>query len=719
MTKSSTPPPQPPPSFVGAEAFHSFLCAHRRTTSVRALALFAAALGALPVAVAAGPDEYREPAFAIGDLTLSNVDEIWGEDSYVDADNVSVVGANRITVSGTTEEDEMLGYAPTSWVSFGRLEGAADSSLTVDLRTSGVFSELPQSAAVKMVLTAPDESFEGTLRVRVGRHALLFLTKNTGRYDADTADWDPIEGDEFLRPTLMIDGEAEITDRLFLEVGSVPAGSQSNLHLGSDGRLIVTDGADGRTGHGAHLTGNGSAAFEPGSLILVTNETFTETAEDWHALFDETLTLTGLENVVVFSADRQHSGRFVVSGDDVLFTQATTRHTGPLGRFAEGLVAAMDDPWCPPAMKTFLENEMAAMAARGADLGPAVSFLATAHLRTGLEEDLTRTAASLGPELLRIGRTARPTGPLWVSKEEAEAYRAAYEMADEKERAKLRDPSEPRGLSWWVDVSTDTLESERSAYGRGTDRRETDRTSFRFAGVSAKKENVYGFLFRYEDRDTTVGDFIRVTAESTTTGATLWWQRPLGKGEALWYLDWTEASENLQYSPSGDVYVRSGDVSPSLWTLGQLYTLPMPDKRWRLFGAAAVHYARDYDFTLEASSDDLLRIETDDRLFGSLGTGFAVEGRFGAASSWEWFLEGSVWGLVGERRYGGTIEAPWASSTVRDDWRIGKMPGFWSDLSAGVGGAWRNYRFRLAAEGSLGSNDYERLGVVATAGRVF
>ena len=262
----------------------------------------------------------------------------------------------------------------------------------------------------------------------------------------------------------------------------------------------------------------------------------------------------------------------------------------------------------PPALLDFLQDELFATAAFGYDLGPAVEYMATAHLRTGLEEDMTNDVSSLAPVLWRVGKAAKPVLPLWVSEADRKAYEKAWEKATPEERKKLRNPADPLGLSLWVEVTDGTTESETSAHKRPADRRETDRTGFRLAGVWSRGDDAFGAMMRYEDRMTTVGTHYGTEADSTVTGIALWWQRPVGRGDALLFADWSEATEDLHYSPSSDVYLSARDVNPKLATLGGLYSLPVgTDDAWRVFGAAALHRMSDYTHEWEASGDAIVR----------------------------------------------------------------------------------------------------------------
>ena len=476
--------------------------------------------------------------------------------------------------------------------------------------------------------------------------------------------------------------------------------------------------------HGAHLYGSGTVSFDPGALVLVTDETFAQTERDWHVLFGKDLEISGLDNLTVCLPDGSLSGNFVVSGNDVIFTTYKARHTGPLGGFASKLVDAMDDRWMPAALRDFLEDELFATAAYGSDLGPAVEYLATAHLRTGLEEDMVNDASSLAPRLWRTGRAAKPVLPLWVSETDRKAYEKAWKKATPEERKKLRNPADPLGISLWVEVTDATSESETSAHKRPADRRETDRTGFRFAGVWSRGDDAFGAMMRYEDRTTTVGVHYGTEADSTVTGVAFWWQRPIGRGDALLFADWSEASEDLHYSPSSDVYLSARDVNPKLATLGGLYSLPVgTDDAWRVFGAAAFHRMSDYTHEWEASGDAIVREKTDARIFASLGLGARWEGGLFPnvkwLEGWTGFAEVSVWGYAGELRRKGQIEAPWATNELSDSWRGSELARVRGEGSFGVRGAWRNYRFAASGRFAGGADGYESRSWLITVGRQY
>ena len=411
-------------------------------------------------------------------------------------------------------------------------------------------------------------------------------------------------------------------------------------------------------------------------------------------------------------------------GGDVTFETHETRHTGPLGDFAGKLVDAMDDQWMPAVLRDFLEDELFATAAYGADLGPAVEYMATAHLRTGLEEDMVNDVSGLAPTLWRVGKAAKPVLPLWVSEADRKAYEKAWEKATPEERKKLRNPADPLGLSLWVEVTDGTTESETSAHKRPADRRETDRTGFRLAGVWSRGDDAFGAMMRYEDRTTTVGTHYGTEADSTVTGIALWWQRPVGRGDALLFADWSEATEDLHYSPSSDVYLSARDVNPTLYTLGGLYSLPVgTDDAWRVFGAASLHRMSDYSHEWEASGDTIVREKTDARIFASLGLGARWEGGLFPnvkwLEGWTGFAEVSVWGYAGELRREGRIEAPWAEKELSDSWRGSELARVRGEGSFGVRGAWRNYRFAASGRFAGGADGYESRSWLITVGRQY
>ena len=378
----------------------------------------------------------------------------------------------------------------------------------------------------------------------------------------------------------------------------------------------------------------------------------------------------------------------------------------------------------PAALRDFLEDELFATAAYGSDLGPAVEYLATAHLRTGLEEDMVNDASSLAPQLWRTGRAAKPVLPLWVSETDRKAYEKAWEKATPGERKKLRNPADSLGISLWVEVTDATSESETAAHKRPADRRETDRTGFRLAGVWSRGDDTFGAMMRYEDRTTTVGVRYGTEADSTVTGAALWWQRPFGRGDALLFADWSEGSEDLSYSPSSDVYLSARDVSPMLCTVGGLYSLPVgTGEAWRVFGAAALHRMSDYSHEWKAGDDAVVREKTDARIFASLGLGARWESvlfpNVKWLEGWTGFAELSAWGYAGELRRKGRIEAPWASKELSDSWRGNKLARVRGEGAFGVRGAWRNYRFAASGRFAGGADGYESRSWLITVGRQY
>ena len=311
-----------------------------------------------------------------------------------------------------------------------------------------------------------------------------------------------------------------------------------------------------------------------------------------------------------------------------------------------------------------------------------------------------------------------------MSETDRKAYEKAWKKATPEERKKLRNPADPLGISLWVEVTDATSESETSAHKRPADRRETDRTGFRFAGVWSRGDDAFGAMMRYEDRTTTVGVHYGTEADSTVTGVAFWWQRPIGRGDALLFADWSEASEDLHYSPSSDVYLSARDVNPKLATLGGLYSLPVgTDDAWRVFGAAALHRMSDYTHEWEASGDAIVREKTDARIFASLGLGARWEGGLFPnvkwLEGWTGFAEVSVWGYAGELRRKGQIEAPWATNELSDSWRGSELARVRGEGSFGVRGAWRNYRFAASGRFAGGADGYESRSWMITVGRQY
>ena len=221
-----------------------------------------------------------------------------------------------------------------------------------------------------------------------------------------------------------------------------------------------------------------------------------------------------------------------------------------------------------------------------------------------------------------------------------------------------------------------------------------------------------------------MGTHYGTEADSTVTGVALWWQRPVGRGDALLYADWSEATEDLHYSPSSDVYLSARDVNPTLYSLGGLYSLPVgTDDAWRVFGAASLHRMSDYSHEWEASGDTIVREKTDASVFASLGVGVRWEGGLFPnvkwLEGWTGFAEVSVWGYAGELRRKGKIEAPWASEELSDSWRGSELARVRGEGSFGVRGAWRNYRFAASGRFAGGADGYESRSWMITVGRQY
>ena len=654
----------------------------------------------------------EEPSFS-ETIEFPGDDDCWEEGTILTELEVKISGKSELTLLGT-QRDDALG---DTFVSIQRISGDKQSSLTLSLETTGPIAGIGSPPTQLLFDRDAFESFYGELFVRAKTFTTIVVADV--EFSPTFGDWDPVESSDFTRPTLWIDGSFDVKKNVFFTLGNTS--SDANIAVGGDARLILSGTLSGQE---SHLSGSGTVSFDPGALVLVTKDTFAQTQKDWHVLFGKELEISGLDNLTVYLPDSSLSGNFVVSGDDVIFTTYKARHTGPLGGFAGKLVDAMDDQWMPAALRDFLEDELFATAAYGSDLGPAVEYMATAHLRTGLEEDMTNDVSSLAPVLWRVGKAAKPVLPLWVSEADRKAYEKAWEKATPEERKKLRNPADPLGLSLWVEVTDGTTESETSAHKRPADRRETDRTGFRLAGVWSRGDDAFGAMMRYEDRTTTVGTHYGTEADSTVTGIALWWQRPVGRGDALLFADWSEATEDLHYSPSSDVYLSARDVNPTLYTLGGLYSLPVgTDDAWRVFGAAAFHRMSDYTHEWEASGDAIVREKTDARIFASLGLGARWEGGLFPnvkwLEGWTGFAEVSVWGYAGELRRKGRIEAPWASRELSDSWRGSELARVRGEGSFGVRGSWRNYRFATSGRFAGGADGYESRSWLITVGRQY
>lgn len=654
-----------------------------------------------------------EPSFS-ETIEFPGYDDCWEEGTFLTGLDVKISGANELTLQGALngETDFRETFAEILQIS-----GDDHSSLTVSLETKGTTDERASPPTQLLFDRDAFEGFYGNLFVRAGTFTAIVV--GDAGFAPTFEDWDPLGSSDFTRPTLWIDGSFDVKKNVFFTLGN--ASSDANIAVGGDARLILSGTLSSQE---SHLHGSGTVSFDPGALVLVDKETFAQTQQDWHVLFDEQLAVEGLENLTVYHPLSGLSGNFAVSGNEVIFTTYKARHTGPLAGFAAKLVDAMGDQWMPAALRDFLEDELFATAAYGSDLGPAVEYLATAHLRTGLEEDMVNDVSSLAPALWRTGRAAKPVLPLWVSETDRKAYEKAWEKATPEERKKLRNPADPLGLSLWVEVTDGTTESETSAHKRPADRRETDRTGFRLAGVWSRGDDAFGAMMRYEDRTTTVGTHYGTEADSTVTGVALWWQRPVGRGDALLFADWSEATEDLHYWPSSDVYLSARDVNPTLYSLGGLYSLPVgTDDAWRVFGAASLHRMSDYSHEWEASGDTIVREKTDARIFASLGVGARWEGGLFPnvkwLDGWTGFAEVSVWGYAGELRRKGRIEAPWASRELSDSWRGSELARVRGEGSFGVRGAWRNYRFAASGRFSGGADGYESRSWMITVGRQY
>lgn len=646
-------------------------------------------------------------------IEFPGYDDCWEEGTFLTDLVVKISGTNELILQGAQNGETDI---RETFAEILQISGDNRSSLNVSLKTTGPMADGGSPPTQLLFDRLAFKDFCGDILVNADTFTAIIVAD--AGFSPPFGDWNPPGSRVFSRPTLWVDGSFEVKDNVVFTLGN--ASSDANIAVGGDARLIFS----GTPSEGSHLYGSGTVSFEEGALLLVNEETLTAAEKNWNVLFDKGLSIEGLENLTVFLPDRHLSGNFTVSGGDVTFETYETRHTGPLGDFAGKLVDAMDDEWMPAALKDFLEDELFATAAYGADLGSAVEYMATAHLRTGLEEDMTNDVSSLAPALWRVGKAAKPVLPLWVSEADRKAYEKAWEKATPEERKKLRNPADPLGLSLWVEVTDGTTESETSAHKRPADRRETDRTGFRLAGVWSRGDDAFGAMMRYEDRTTTVGTYYGTEADSTVTGIALWWQRPVGRGDALLFADWSEATEDLHYSPSSDVYLSARDVNPTLYTLGGLYSLPVgTDDAWRVFGAASLHRMSDYSHKWEASGDTIVREKTDARIFASLGLGARWEGGLFPnvkwLEGWTGFAEVSVWGYAGELRREGRIEAPWAEKELSDSWRGSEMARVRGEGSFGVRGSWRNYRFAASGRFAGGADGYESRSWMITVGRQY
>lgn len=707
--------PTAQPSFTGRPLARALSCVLLSFCGVACAASSADSLPLFPDGDFPSAPILRETFLPDGRLQLDNESLVWKEGTISDEPSVEISGVNELTLLGAQRDDA----SGDTEVSIHRIFGDEQSSLSVSLKTTSPITNGGSPPTQLLFDRDAFDEFGGNFAVHAGEHTAVVVWNLKQDEFPDFGDWNRVGSSDFARPTLWIDGSFYVKDKVYFRVGETE--SEANIAVGGDARLILSGTLSSQE---SHLHGSGTVSFDPGALVLVDDETFAQTQKDWHVLFGKDLKLTGLENLTVFLPDRHLSGNFIVSGGDVTFETHETRHTGPLGDFAGKLVDAMDDQWMPAVLRDFLEDELFATAAYGADLGPAVEYMATAHLRTGLEEDMVNDVSGLAPTLWRVGKAAKPVLPLWVSEADRKAYEKAWEKATPEERKKLRNPADPLGLSLWVEVTDGTSESETSAHKRPADRRETDRTGFRLAGVWSRGDDAFGAMMRYEDRTTTVGTHYGTEADSTVTGVAFWWQRPIGRGDALLFADWSEASEDLHYSPSSDVYLSARDVNPKLATLGGLYSLPVgTDDAWRVFGAAALHRMSDYTHEWEASGDAIVREKTDARIFASLGLGARWEGGLFPnvkwLEGWTGFAEVSVWGYAGELRRKGQIEAPWATNELSDSWRGSELARVRGEGSFGVRGAWRNYRFAASGRFAGGADGYESRSWMITVGRQY
>ena len=338
----------------------------------------------------------EEPSFS-ETIEFPGYDDCWEEGTILTKLEVKISGTSELTLLGT-QRDDALG---DTFVSIQRISGDKQSSLTLSLKTTGPIAGIGSPPTQLLFDRDAFEGFYGELFVRANTFTTIVVADV--EFSPTFGDWDPVESSDFTRPTLWIDGSFEVKKNVFFTLGNTS--SDANIAVGGDARLILSGTLSGQE---SHLSGSGTVSFDPGALVLVTKDTFAQTQKDWHVLFGKELEISGLDNLTVYLPDSGLSGNFVVSGDDVIFTTYKARHTGPLGGFASKLVDALDDQWMPAALRDFLEDELFATAAYGSDLGPAVEYLATAHLRTGLEEDMVNDASSLAPALWRTGRAAKP-----------------------------------------------------------------------------------------------------------------------------------------------------------------------------------------------------------------------------------------------------------------------------------------------------------------------
>ena len=398
-------------------------------------------------------------------IEFPGYDDCWEEGTFLTDLVVKISGTNELILQGAQNGETDI---RETFAEILQISGDNRSSLNVSLKTTGPMADGGSPPTQLLFDRLAFKDFCGDILVNADTFTAIIVAD--AGFSPPFGDWNPPGSRVFSRPTLWVDGSFEVKDNVVFTLGN--ASSDANIAVGGDARLIFS----GTPSEGSHLYGSGTVSFEEGALLLVNEETLTAAEKNWNVLFDKGLSIEGLENLTVFLPDRHLSGNFTVSGGDVTFETYETRHTGPLGDFAGKLVDAMDDEWMPAALKDFLEDELFATAAYGADLGPAVEYMATAHLRTGLEEDMTNDVSSLAPALWRVGKAAKPVLPLWVSEADRKAYEKAWEKATPEERKKLRNPADPLGLSLWVEVTDGTTESETSAHKRPADRRETDRT---------------------------------------------------------------------------------------------------------------------------------------------------------------------------------------------------------------------------------------------------
>ena len=309
-----------------------------RTLSCVLLSLCGAAAAAadsrpaFPTGFLATPHARTSPLAARETITLRNQSVLWQEGTFRTGLDVSLVGTNSLTLRGdlSTETEVRDAFAEIL-----RISGEDNSSLAVSLETASAPTTGGSAPTQLLFDRRAFDDFRGKMFVRAGTYTAVVVADK--EFSPDFSQWDPMDGRDFARPTLWVYGSFDVKENVFFTLGN--ASSDANVAVGGDARLILSGTP---SDHGAHLYGSGTVSFDPGALVLVTDETFAQTERDWHVLFGKDLEISGLDNLTVCLPDGSLSGNFVVSGNDVIFTTYKARHTGPLGGFASKLVDAMD-----------------------------------------------------------------------------------------------------------------------------------------------------------------------------------------------------------------------------------------------------------------------------------------------------------------------------------------------------------------------------------------